>query len=322
MPSLDETHDSIGTPLADALGHGLHNIDYNGTISFTKYRRVVMPADGFVFWVATYETQEVAGTLHVATDSDMIEDQSYDKSTLQFTTQDEVHSFHDIAADTVWVGHVNNSKFAINSVMGQYDQAGLFHYHGSTILPAFASQFIDSPAQLETLGPVTSSSLALFMAMPTLGSVALDWCPWPENVPVFPSFAVPDNQPPPYIAVHNDPASSTSENMGTLDPDTGSTSRLVREKVRLRLYGLPHQQADTILTYILRWSLLNTDKIGITNSPTIRDEKQPMADINALAMCKTIDLDVMYTQAAVRTTGLSFIRHASSSLTSPSLRTL
>lgn len=321
MPSLDELSASAGTPLANALEAGLRDTSYNRTVSFTKYRRAVLPVDGFVFWVITDDTREVPGSLHITTGSELSEDQSYDQSTVILTTSQEIHAFHDRALDEVWVGDAKGVRFAISSRASRYDQAGLFHYLGGTIRPAFASQFIDDPTLFDAMGPVTSSSLALFLAMPATPSVALNWCPWPPDVPLFPSFAVPDNQPTPYIAIHHDPAGGKAQTMSALDPATGSTSRIVCEKVRLRLYGLTHQQAENIVSYILHWALLHPETIGITNSPHIRDEKQAMAEINALAMCKTLEFDVMYPQAAVRNTALALIHRVVPSLSHPLTRT-
>lgn len=321
MPSLDDIAYSAGTPLANALAAGVRDISYARTVSFTKYQRAVLPVDGFVFWVATEERRDVDGALHMTTGSELIEDQSYDQSTVILTSREEIHAFHDMALDEVWVGDFDGVRFAISSRSNRYDQAGLFHYLGNTVRPAFASQFIDDPSLLQTIGPVTSSSLALFLAMPTQPSVALNWCPWPTDVPLFPSFAVPDNQPPPYVAVHNDPGGGKAVSMGTLDPLTGSTARLMTERVRLRFYGIAHQQADTVLSYILHWALLHPETIGITNSPHLRDEKTPMAEINALAMCKTVELDVMYSQIAVRNTALALIARIAPSLNHPLSRT-
>ena len=315
MPSLDEITRTTGTPLANALAAGLNDISYSQTVRFTRYQRTVLPVDGFVFWVSTGETQDVQGAIHVTTGNELTEDQAYDQSSIVLTTKTEVHPFHDLALDTVWIGDFEGVRFAISSRSSRYNQAGLFHYLGSTVTPAFQSQFIDSAAQLQQMEPVTSSSLALFLALPTLRSVALDWCPWPPGVPVFPSFAVPDNQPPPYIAIHNAPDGGRAVSMGTLDPQTATTHRLMTERVRLRLYGLPHQQAENMLSRILHWALLNDDRMGIINSPHIRDEKQASAEINALAMSKTIELDVMYSQTALRDTALQLIRHVTPTLT-------
>ncbi|MCL1515212.1 hypothetical protein [Parasaccharibacter sp. TMW2.1890] len=286
MPSLDEITRTTGTPLANALAAGLGDISYGQTVRFTRYQRTVLPVDGFVFWVSTGETQDVQGAIHVTTGNELTEDQAYDQSSIVLTTKTEVHPFHDLALDTIWIGDFEGVRFAISSRSSRYSQAGLFHYLGSTVTPAFQSQFIDSASMLQKMEPVTSSSLALFLALPMLGSVALDWCPWPSGVPVFPSFAVPDNQPPPYVAVHNAPDGGRAVSMGTLDPRR-----------------------------ILHWALLNDDRLGIINSPHIRDEKQASAEINALAMSKTIELDVMYSQTALRDTALQLIRHVTPTLT-------
>lgn len=308
MPSPDDTTNTTATPPASQ------------TIRFTRYQRTVLPVDGFVFWVATGETQDVSGTIQITTDSELTEGQAYSQSTIVLTTETESHPFHDLSPDTIWTGSFQGIRFAISSRSSQYDQAGMVHYQGSSLSPAFQNQFIDDPAALQKMEPVTSSSLAIFLAIPTLGSAALDWCPWPSDVPVFPSFAVPDNQPLPYVTVHNEPAGGQSVSMSMLDPQTSTTYRLMTETVRLRLYGLPHQQAENLLSHILHWALLHDDRLGITNSPHIRDEKQSSAAINALAMSKSIELEVMYSQTAARDMAMQLIRHVAPTLSSSPTR--
>lgn len=309
MPTLDElTGGSAGTPLANALGAGLRDISYNKSVVFTEYKRRVLPLDGFVFWVATGRTRDVPCSLHATTTSEVKESQSFDQSHIIISTQQKIHEFHDTALNTVWMGNFEGIKFAIGSRTARYEQSGLFHYGAATIIPALAAQFISNSMELREKEPVIGNSFPLFLWMLDHDSIALGWCPWPEPCPIFPSFCVPDNQAAPYCSIHVSPESATPLSMGRLDPSTASTDRLVTERVKLRFYGVRHQGVEDAMSHILHWCLLNENIMGIQSTPVIRDEKEPMAEINALAMAKTFELDVIYSQHAVRSTALALIR--------------
>lgn len=139
MPSLDEITRTTGTPPANALAAGLQNISYGQTIRFTRYQRTVLPVDEVVFWVSTGETQDVQGACHITTGNELTEDQAYDQSSIVLTAKTAVYPFHDLALDTVWIGDFEGVRFAISSRFSRYSQAGLFHYLGSTVIPAFQS---------------------------------------------------------------------------------------------------------------------------------------------------------------------------------------
>lgn len=305
--AADIQHD---TPLHHSLKGGLDDISYNEDVIFHEYRRKVLPLDGFLFWVKTYVSRTVSGSLHVSTHSQSTEIENYDLSQLVFSTTENIHTFHSTQADRVWVGHVGPIRFLIGAQKNTFKEAGLFHYSAETIPPSHRPQFIETEAELDGYTPVVGTSLPLFLSLPTDTTPALNWCPWPKDVPVFPSFSAPDNQEPPYIIVHNDPHKVQSAGMGAVDPLTGDTHQILQEHVRLTLVGLPHTQAANVRDYILHWALLHSDVLGIVNTPVLTDEKRALNEASALAMIKTLELDVMYSQNTVRHTALKLINTA------------
>lgn len=87
---------------------------------------------------------------------------------------------------------------------------------------------------------------------------------------------------------------------GTTVPNSGASplhdlpsSQLMRDEVRLTLYGFTNQQAIQYYASLIDYSY-NTDDFGFCNSPAIQDEKRAQVEIAALAMKKTITILASY----------------------------
>ncbi|HQT68625.1 MAG TPA: hypothetical protein PLC74_13590, partial [Acetobacteraceae bacterium] len=90
---------------------------------------------------------------------------------------------------------------------------------------------------------------------------------------------------------------------GVTEPDSGAaplhelpSDQLMRDRVKLTLYGFTNQQAIQYYVSLIQYSL-DTDAFGFMNNPAIRDEKKPQVEISALAMKKTIDIMASYYQS-------------------------
>lgn len=316
LSATDILNNNAQNSLSRSVGSGMNDICYEGTVLFRQYRKIVLPLDRFIFWLATPQTMTITGSLHIETHNRHTETERYDYSDMVLTTQEEVQTFHQKPTDTLWMACIDGTHFSIDGQKKHFKQAGLFHYFGSNVPPSFRSQFIHTEAELDDYHPVISSSLPIFLALPHIGSPALGWCPWPKDVPIFPSFSSPDNQEPPYIIIHNDPHSAQPVGLGTVDPTTGASTQIMTEKVKLTLIGLPHQKASNIRDYIRHWALLHPDTLGITNIPVIVDEKSTLDEISALSMMKHIEFDVMYIQNTARDCAFKLIEHAKMTLKS------
>lgn len=325
MVSILESVGDSASPISNALAAGLTDISYSATVEFSLYARVVLPIDGYVFWVRSdlisdaiqtklspiaYKgaaTIQVPGSLHLSTTTLQQESQNVDVSTIILTTTEEVRPFHDVSQDYVWIGNFEGIRFGIDARHNYYKQAKLHHYTGNTIIPTIATQIIDDITQLRLDDKVVSNSLPFFLAL-GYQSAIYDWLQPPE-APIFPAYLMPDNQSPPYIAVNVEPMSTQPLQSAAVIALDGSRWQLVQETVRLTFYGMRNQEVMDALDYIIQWSCIFKG-FGIMNSPVIRDEQQPHAEIGALAIKKSATLTVNYYQSASRDISWQLIKNA------------
>ena len=325
MTSISEAS-GAQSQLAAALASGTATISQNQTLTFTQYTKFILPLDGYVFWVATGNTQTAHGSVHYTIDSQQNEDETISINTIIFTSESLITAFNSVSPTTIWIGTFEGMQFSFSSLGGTYEQAGLWHYMGAAVYPAMSAQLVSNSSQLLARQPVVSNSLPIWLAYNQFGLV-------------YPSFLVPDNLAPPYIVAHVEPertealqefpllkwpgvldaanASADLQKDGTALPlftpvrngvDTlrisGSTNpgapvytldstQLLRDKVRLTLYGFNNQQATAFYVSLIADSMDN-DTFGFMNSPALRDEKRTQREISVIAQKKILDIDASY----------------------------
>lgn len=310
--------------LQSALSVGLVNLARAQTVTFTQYTKSIIAADGYVFWVSSGATMVVSGSLHYGVDKEQNEDETIAINRIIFTAREQVEFLNNVAPTTLFIGTIDALEgnqplqIAFSHHGSFYQQAGLWHYFGDVVYPTLQSQLINSASDLPT-GPIVSNSLPIWLSLNTYA-------------PVYPSFLVPDNLTPPYIVAHIEPegteaiqAFPTFAWPGVIAPGgqlydtinqpvlTGSdqpiygtqgtdplhnlpSDQLMRDRVKLTLYGFTNQQAIQYYVSLIQYSL-DTDAFGFMNNPAIRDEKKPQVEISALAMKKTIDIMASYYQS-------------------------
>lgn len=296
--------EASGAPgqLQAALAAGVASISQNQTVTFTQYTKSVLPTDGYVFWVATGTTASFTGSLHYLTDRHQEEDQTLGMNQVLFTAPEEITALNTVNPTTMWVGSWSVDSTTLQVVFAErgayYEQSGLWHYRGYTVYPALASQLVASSADLP-VEPIVSNSLPIWLSLTTVGTL---------TVPVYPSFLVPDNVVPPYITAHVEPEATDALQSFPIYTWPGTTgtgpaplhqlpsSQLMRDRVRLTLYGLNNQQAIQYYAGLIDYSI-NTDDFGFCNSPAIRDDKRTQVEIAAIAMKKTLTILASYYQA-------------------------
>lgn len=298
MNLINEASEAPG-PLAAALKAGVNALSGNQAVIFRQYTRVVLDEDGFVFWVATGRTDTFKGSLHYITDRQQDEDQTIAANRFIFTAQQEVTAFNVTSPSLMWIGTWSVDGGEVQIAFADrgsfYQQADLWHYSGYAVFPAMASQIINSEADLPP-GPIVSNSLPIWLGQNSMA-------------PVYPSYLVPDNIKPPYITAHIEPGET--EALGAFPilqlpgvrrpgPDPSPfydfpSSQLMRDRVRLTLYGFTNNQAIRFFCELIDYSL-TTDDFGFCNSPAIRDEKRTQAEIAAIAMKKVIEIHASYYQ--------------------------
>lgn len=314
MPTAAELS-GAKTPLGAAIAEGVETLSLNQTIRFTKYIRLVLPYDGYLFWVradlvssaalynvmkynqAQYGQPEdltskpitflAKGSLHYATTMTQMEDESFGLNTVVFTSLGPINDLNEVASSTMYIGDFQGIRFAFSQRGPFYQQADTYHYRGEAIYPSMETQIIDDLRTFNTKDLVVSNSLPVWLGLDQL-------------MPMYPSYLVPDNIVPPYGSVHISPDDTSAIQAIPLLGAKGSHNQLVRDRVRITLYGMRNFNAldyqDMILQYIER----NDDVMGLMNTPIVRDEKRQQNELSVIAMKKTIIFEVSYYQLRVR----------------------
>lgn len=314
------------TPLEATLKQGLDAISNNQVVEFTKYVKLILPLDGFVYWVkadllspaaamnamslngVAYNTSpmlktaatvvKVKGSLHYASDSKQEEVANYTSNRMVFTAQSEIQDFNEIGDTVLYIATFDGIRFAFSQRGLFYRQAGLYHYVGDAVYADMASQVVDSPIGFDARNVVVSNSLPVWLSLngyepgyPTgIGNPALK---------LFPSFLVPDNMQPPYAAVHIPPDSTAAIASAPALDQTSSQEQLVSETVRITIYGTRNYNALDFVACVSQFSL-DTDIIGIMNQPVIRDEKRIQNELSTIAMKKSVEFQINYHQTRMR----------------------
>lgn len=322
MTSVDEAVSIPPQFQAGALELGIGDISQQAEYVFGLYRRQILPLDGFVFWVRNSEIR-VHGIFRHAADRGQAEDETASTNAVLFSTTTKIVDLNVVNQDVLVVGETEGVRYAFNR-HGLYNlQANVWHYSGTSLLAAFGTQLIDDPAQFNGSDLIVSDSLPAWLQ---IASYTPPWLvPLNPKVPLFPSFLVPSNYAPPYASVHHEPGSIQALQSvpwrqalptPTLQqPATMTLHRqLVSEKVRVTLYGCDNATALAFLDTVIQYSV-DTDLIGITNMPTVRDGKRTWPEGMLLAQQKLIDFDLTWDQSALYQVAQELIAAASTTVT-------
>jgi hypothetical protein len=319
-------------PLGSALAAGVEVLSLSDEVAFTRYNRLVSPFDGSVFWVKAdvlsqsallnrigFNTSEfnqpalvaqpapvmtVKGSFHYSTRQDQNEAETEGVSTVIFSALSPIQEFNDVQPDALWVGTYGGDAegddgpitFAFSQRGRYYKEADLFHYSGTAVLPVFKTQLIDSADALAGKMAIVSNSLSIWLS---LNDYAPPYAGFNNVVPMFPSFLIPDNYPPPYGVVHIEPGGTIGlQSAPWLSPHS-SHYQLSQDRVRVTLYGLDNAAALSFLDAVNQFSY-DLCQIGLMSVPVIKDEKRTQSELNVIAQKKTIDYDVSYYQQSAR----------------------
>ena len=211
MTTVADAAANAQQPIAAALAAGVGIISDQQEVTFTKYVRVVLPLDGYVFWVRAdqltqsglfgagvfngplFDQQDeigtganeltVKGSIHYMTQNVQDSDANYSGNRMVFTSLNEIEDLSEIAPNVYYFGEFDGKRFHFSSRSPYYQQSGLYHYVGSAVYSTMDTQIIDDPRMLDTRNVIVSNSLPL-------------WLRLNKYCPVFPAFLVPDNLPP------------------------------------------------------------------------------------------------------------------------------
>lgn len=317
------------TPIGADLEQGLKTISYNQMITFRLYGRVILPIDGYAFWVLASALAmpaaktsglvsaaqledleeedlnfEQLGSLHYSSDARQEEAETYTANRVIFTSTDEVQPFQTIAPGTIYIGEFDGFRFAFSSMSSRYKQAGIWHYVGFAIFPDMETQIVDDPTQLSAAQVVTNSLPAWLQ----IAGYTPPWAFWGPPPILFPSFVVPDNERPPFGAVHIIPEETRAlASAPTIDPATSTSTQLARDSVRVTLWGTRNNAAIDFLNAVYDYSSVSGN-FGIMNVPSIRDEKRLQSELNIIGQKKVIDFEVSYLQHRMNTIAQKLIQ--------------
>jgi hypothetical protein len=331
MTGVDELFDSK-TPMGSDLEAGVRAIALNQKIEFRLYARVVLPVDGFIFWVrvdvaaqgapaalltaaqqqalqqaeSMGEAVEVIGSLHYDGDVRQDEGELWSQNRVIFTSTEEVNDLREVGPDFMWIGEFETLRFAFSSLSGRYRQAGLWHYAGIAVYPDAGPNIIDDLSQFSE-DQVVSNSLPAWLALQTYNPAWAFWRPAPA---IFPSMTPPLNAAPPFVTVHVLPDSTQAlTSAPTISRSTSSHQQLCEDTVRLTFWGMRNAAALDFVDMVYRYSL-DTAAFGIMNQPAIRDDKRGQSELGLVTMKKTIEFRVSYLQATMRNVAQQVIKSA------------
>lgn len=275
-----------------ALRDGLEVLDANAEIEFQSYTRTVLPLDGYIFWQPKVK-KTFKGSLHVSQEIQQNLDETIGYATVLFTSLERITDFQG-NLNTIWIASFGGFRYSFSSQQGFYNQAGLWHYIGHSIVPAFASQILDRPGVIDTTQAVVSNSLPLWLHLNTYESPLYDQIPT-SGVTLYPSDLVEPNLVPPYGVVdigEND--TRAIQAVPYIDAQRNHW-QLASDTVRITLYGLQNNAAQDFFDFVLNYSRM-TDNFGVMNMPIIRDAKRTQAELQTIAMKKTMVWEVSYYQ--------------------------
>lgn len=305
---------------------GIDTLSVDQEIEFTLYVRLVLPLDGFVFWVraetlspsalmnafqmnASYLNQpsgitsveptlKVMGSLHYETTQQQEEDATYAVNRVVFTAENPVTDFNQIGPDLLYLATFQGIRFAFSSRASFYFQTELHHYVGHAVYSMFENLIIDDPASFSTKQLVVSNSLPAWLALNQYAPVYP--VPLPQPLfPLYPSFLSPSNWPPIYGTVHVEPDSTEGVAAAPFLSRNLSHAQLTRERVTVTLYGVNNDLAMTFLDSVLQYQL-DVNPFGISNIPIVRDDKRTQNELSVVAMKKRIIFEINYYQTSMR----------------------
>ena len=309
--------------LASGLAQGVETISNYEQITFTLYVKLVLPLDGYVFWVnaalltdsALYNASQynkllynnypegvparqlvASGSFHFSSDVQMLEDRQSVFNHTIFTSLVEIADFNLINPQFQYIANYDGMRFSFNTRANFYKQADLYHYRGDALYSVMTTQIIDSMTGFDTQSVIVSNSLPIWLSLN-------------QFFPMYPSYLVDQNIVPAYAAVDINPSLTTAlQDFPLLDPNS-NPFQLVKDTVKITMYGIRNHEALNFVQYILDYSR-NTDNIGLMNMPVMQDEKMTQSELGIMAQKKVITFEVSYYQTTVNDIARKLIEHA------------
>lgn len=305
--SLEEFAENQRTQLANLLDNAVETISNHQQITFTLYVRMVLPIDGFVFWVnselvddeklsqlgdSIERKQTIDGSLHRQVTSRQEESESRDENYIIFTPVEQCDYFNINNPAAIYIGEYAGEKFTFSRMDSRYTQAGIWHLRGLAVLPTMLSQLIETKEDI-AYAQIVSSSLPA-------------WLTLDKYAEVFPAYLVPNNFTGKYIAID----CSRPRALQSAPLIIGNRRyQLVSETVRATLQQFNNYEALNWLDYVLTESL-GGELFGISNIPVVEDGRAKQVELKVLDQSKVIVFEVNYYQQAMTDKARILIKEA------------
>jgi hypothetical protein len=244
----------------------------------------------------------VAGSLHRDATIEQREDATVDVNTIIFTSLSEIQTFNNVGPDYLYIANYGGVPFAFSSRGQLYEQADLYHYLGKALFSTSSTQIVDNFANFNPTC-IVSNSLPIWLNLPNYVP------PYPGfkcTIPLYPSYLVDDNLPPPFGSIHIERTTALASS-----PSFGprmSSDQLCRDEVIVHLYGCDNLAAQDFLAFVEQYSA-DWGNIGLANMPVIDDQKHIQSEFKILSQRKRINFDVNYLQSASRDIARQLIEH-------------
>ena len=326
MSTIEESISSK-SQLASGLAQGTETLSGNEQVSFTLYVRMILPLDGYIFLINSNLLSDSAiynaliygqgefnnrgefplparnvlkkGSFHFSQTSQQLEDRTAVFNKVIFTSESLIQDFNLINPDTLYIANYQGMKFAFNSKDNFYKQADLYHYRGEALYSVMTTQIIDVMSDFDSESVIVSNSLPI-------------WLTLNRYFTMYPSFLVAQNINPPYASV--DVISTTAIQAFPLINKTSDPFQLVKDVVRIIIYGERNNAALNFANYVFQYSL-DTDNFGVQNMPVIQDEKLTQSEMGVIAQKKSITFEISYYQTTVNNIARQLIESALCTIT-------
>lgn len=315
MVDINKAAEKSKGQMASALSQGLKTISESQEVTFSLYVRVILPLDGFLFWVKADLLRKpephqpglpvppadmplslrAQGSLHWMTTSQQTDITSQGLNNVLFTTSKKIEAFNATDSDSMYIGEVDGAPFSFSWMGNRYEQADLYHYRGESIYPVMRSQMITSLDDFRPHELVVSNCLPILIALNSPGGKSLS---------VYPSFLIPQNVVPPYAVI--DVKNSRPLQMAPLITG-GERWQFVMDTVRVTLFGLDNVRALQYVDYVVSHAM-EYEQFGVSNSPVPLDDKMNQRELNAIAMKKHVDFEINYYQQSATAVALKYIQ--------------
>src|SRR6185437_7834030 len=310
MVSLSEALASQKPQLGAAVDAGWKTLAQDEQLTFAKYRRLILPFDGYVFWVregalskgaagntsplnawalnyparvtTASPTLVVEGSIHVSSDLHQEEAKTYSVNRVVLTTDEEIQDLNALAPDELYICSYEETRFAFSSRGYFFDQAQTWHYAGAAVYSDMDPQIVDDPATFDSANVVVSNSLPLWLALNTYVPI-YPLQPQQPSLTLWPSFLSPQNEAPPYATVHILPETTKALSAAPFFDKMMTHTQQARETVRVTLKGTRNFNAQDFIDVVSRYTV-DYGTFGIANMPIVRDDKLGQVELTALSM--------------------------------------